>query len=367
MTTKTFDRADYLLFLNCLVMTLFGFLMIYSASSVLAYDEHGDGAFYFKRQVVWAMLGTAAGWALYKLDSGAMKKWVLPALVISIVLMYAVHIPGLGHRVNGATRWLRLGSLSFQPAEMTKLFYVIYVAKVFADDGLPWTKKMIRTGSITAIVWAGLIFQKDLGGAVIVALIYMGLLIIAGLPLWIPAMLFVAGIAGVAFLIKFESYRMRRLLAFLNPWADPQGAGWQIIQSLTAVGSGGLFGLGYTNSRQKFLYLPEPHTDYIFSIIAEEWGMLGALFVIAMVAVILWRGMFIAINSRDNFNKLMASGLTLMLVIQAFINIGVSLGVLPSKGTTLPFISAGGSSLLVSCCALGLLLASSRLAYGGRR
>jgi cell division protein FtsW len=355
---------DYTLLMAVVILMLFGILMVYSASPVLAYEEHGDSAFYFKRQLIWAIAALAAGFYFFRRSPVEMKKFIMPGLILSIVLIFAVHIPHLGRRVGGATRWLNLGPFSFQPFEMAKLFYVMYLAELFSNEQNPFSRKMVRSATVTGLICLGLIFQKDLGGTVIILMLYMSLLLIAGVNLWIFAGLIAMALLAVVVLIKAEPYRMKRIMMYLNPWSDYYGAGWQIIQSMIAVGSGGIFGVGFTQSQQKYLYLPTPHTDYIFSIIGEEWGLIGSVAVIGGFFVVLSRGLFISINVPDRFMKFMAAGLTLTIISQVCINIPVALGLMPSKGTTLPFLSYGGSSLLFAAIAIGMLLSVSKFAYG---
>jgi cell division protein FtsW len=357
---------DYTLFITCVILMLFGILMVYDASSAFASETTGDSAYYFKRQIVWAALGIIAGFYFYKRDFRQLDKMIVPGMIAAIVLLFAVHVPGLGRRIGGAKRWLHLGPLSFQPFELAKIFYVLYLSKIFTDDTGPLSRKIIRSAAVTGIVALGLIFQKDLGGTAIIMVLYFAMLLLAGVPVWFFGGALAAAVGLVVLLIKVEPYRMQRMLSFTDPWKDFYGSGWQIAQSLISVGSGGIFGVGFSNSQQKFLYLPTPHTDYIFSIIGEELGLWGAVLVIFGFFMILSRGVFIAINVKDRFYKFMATGLTLAILTQAIINIGVAIGIMPSKGTTLPFISAGGSSLLITCIAAGLLLSASREAYGGR-
>ena len=360
MKTASGERMDYTLFMACMALTLFGLLMVYSASPVLAYEEHGDSAYYFKKQVLFAIIGLAAGFYFFKRSSADLKRFMMPGLILSIVLLFAVHIPHIGR----GSRWINLGPLSFQPFELVKIFYVIYLSEVFSNDSYPFSRKLARSAGVTAAIALGLVLQKDLGATVIIMMIYMAMLLIAGVNIWIFAGLIAAAAMAVVVLIKIEPYRIKRIMVFLNPWSDYYGAGWQTIQSLIAVGSGGIFGVGFSNSQQKYLYLPAPHTDYIFSIIGEEWGLIGSTVVLAGFFMVLSRGVFIAINVQDKFNKFMAMGLTLIIITQVCINVGVATGVMPSKGTTLPFLSYGGSSLLIACAAMGMLLSISKSAYG---
>ena len=262
------------------------------------------------------------------------------------------------------SRWFNLGPLSFQPFELVKIFYVIYLAEIFSTESFTVLKRFIRTAMVTGIIILGLIFQKDLGAVMIIVSIYLAILIIVGSYGKMLIGLLPVLVMLVVALIKFEPFRLKRFMAFLDPWKDPLGSGYQSIQSFIAVGSGGIFGVGFSNSQQKFLFLPTPHTDYIFSVVAEELGLIGSVILLSGFFMVLSRGVFIAINVQDKFNKFLALGLTLIIITQVCMNVAVSIGLMPTKGTTLPFISYGGSSLMVACVAMGMLLSVSKLAYG---
>ncbi|MEI7542051.1 MAG: putative lipid II flippase FtsW [bacterium] len=362
--TASGERMDYTLLITCVGLTLFGILMVYSASPVAAYGKYGDSAFFVKKQIVWAVLALIAGFVFYKRKTVDIKKMMMPGLVTSIILLFAVHIPHLGHKVGGATRWFNLGPLSFQPFELVKIFYVIYLAEIFSTESFTVLKRFIRTAMVTGIIILGLIFQKDLGAVMIIVSIYLAILIIVGSYGKMLIGLLPVLVMLVVALIKFEPFRLKRFMAFLDPWKDPLGSGYQSIQSFIAVGSGGIFGVGFSNSQQKFLFLPTPHTDYIFSVVAEELGLIGSVILLSGFFMVLSRGVFIAINVQDKFNKFLALGLTLIIITQVCMNVAVSIGLMPTKGTTLPFISYGGSSLMVACVAMGMLLSVSKLAYG---
>jgi cell division protein FtsW len=364
MKTRPNEYMDGVLFYDVIALVCIGFLMIWSASSVYALNYFHDSLYFVKRQVFWLILSGALGLWAFKLDHDKLKKCIGIGMAISIVLLFAVHIPHIGHKVGGAKRWIKVGPLVFQPFELAKIFYVLYLAQLFADNDNPPSRKFIRSAVVTGITLIGLVLQKDLGGSIIIMLIYITTMMITGVNLAILGAILAALAVMVVVLIKVEPYRMHRFLSFLDPWKDPLGTGYQTIQSLIAVGSGGIFGVGFSHSQQKLLYLPALHTDYIFSITAEELGLIGCTFIIGLFALLLVRGAFIAINVKDTFLKLAAAGLTFMLTIQAGMNIAVSLGLMPSKGTTLPFISAGGSSLMVSAIAVGILLSISKAAYG---
>ncbi|HDQ25703.1 MAG TPA: putative lipid II flippase FtsW [bacterium] len=363
---KSFEKIDFTLFTAVFAAVLLGLLTVYSSSAVFAYEEFGDGAHYFKRQIMWALLGAVGAVFLFKLGPEKMRRYALPMLVMSVILLFAVHVPGFGRKAGGAVRWLKMGPFSFQPFEFVKFFYVFYLAAVLSADKQGIIKKGGQIILMTLLVSVGLILQRDFGGMAIITMLLLVMLFVSGIPIYVFGGLAAAAAGVFAFLIKIEPYRLKRVLSFLNPWDDYYGAGWQTIQSLIAIGSGGPLGVGFTQSQQKFYYLPAPHTDYIYSIIGEEWGLIGALAVLAVFYVILQRGVYIALHTEDRFLKFTAYGMTFMIVVQALINMFVAAGLLPPKGTTLPFLSSGGSSLIVNLAAIALLLSISRKLKGDR-
>ncbi len=364
--SREIDRVDHVLFGACVILTIFGFAMVWSASQVVAIERFDDSAYYFKRQIMWAVIAAVCALLLYKADEAVLDRFIIPVFAASVVLLFAVHIPGLGLKISGATRWLKIGPLpAVQPFEFAKVMFVLFAAKAASDTALTSFSKFARLTIVTAVVGLGLVLQRDFGGTMIVAVLYLVFLMLSGVPGYMFAFLMpVIGIAA-AVLVKVEPYRMKRIFAFLDPWADYFASGWQTVQSLIAVGTGGIFGVGFGQSQQKFFYLPTPHTDYIFSIIGEEWGLLGTGLVLALFGVILWRGMFIALHVANKFHKALAAGLTVMILTQALVHMGVATGMLPAKGTTLPFISSGGSALVSAFAAASLLLMISKK-VGGR-
>jgi len=365
---KEYEKIDHVLFTACGILLLGGFIMIYSSSSVLAYEKYADGAYFFKRQIMWAIIGMVLAAMSFYADTAKIRRFITPLLVMSAAMLFAVHFPGFGKKVGGATRWLQVGPLpAFQPFEIVKLFYVIYMAYVLSRDDIEIKQKLIKTLVATVVISGGLVLQRDFGATVIIIILYLLMLWVSGID-WKYYLLLVPGVAGIFYyLIIIEPYRLKRIFTYLNPWEDYYGAGWQTIQSLIAIGSGGILGLGLSQSQQKFHYLPTPHTDYIYSIIGEELGIWGALLTLVLFGVILWRGVYIGLNVKDRFLKLMASAITFMIVVQAFVNIGVATGLMPPKGTTLPFLSFGGSSLIVSMVGMGILLSISRELHGEKR
>ncbi|MBN1595312.1 putative lipid II flippase FtsW [candidate division FCPU426 bacterium] len=345
------------------VLISLGLIMVYSSSTILAMKEFGDSYFFIKRQLLWAFFGLLGLWAMACYPYQELKKWVKPAIVLCAVLLVAVLILSIGKTVGGARRWLSLGPVSFQPAELLKVVLVAYLAETlsrrekvmtsFVQGLLP---HLLVLGAAAAL----LLCQPDLGTAVILIAVGCTMIYLAGARF---SHLLSLGLAAlpVAFALVYQvDYRRRRLDAFFDPWQEPLGKGFQVIQSFLALGSGGLWGRGLCESQQKLFYLPAPHTDFIFSILGEELGFVGAFGLLLLFSFILWKGFAIARRCEDRFGKLLAAGLTLLLGAQAFINIGVATGMMPTKGTTLPFISAGGSSLFFSLLAMGILLSISR-------
>lgn len=347
-----------------LLLTL-GIIMVFSSSYVYAQTLYGDGAHFLKNQLVWALIGIAGMVTVMQIDYKVFKRWAVPFFGLAVFLLILVLIPGVGINIKGSTRWLGVGPLSFQPSEVAKLGMVIFLARFLA--GQPQRIKDLFRGFFPPLLVVGLVCglilaQPDLGTAVTIAGTAYLMMLAAGSRKSHLAALALAGVGLVVLAAVVEPYRMERLTAFLNPWADPLDSGFQTIQSLYAVGSGGLLGMGLGQGRQKFLYLPEQHTDFIFAVLCEELGFIGAIFVLLLFFAFMWRGLKIALKAPDNFGALLAVGITGMVIIQAIINIGVVTGCLPVTGITLPFISYGGSSLTLNLLGIGVLLNISQYA-----
>jgi len=298
-----------------------------------------------------------------KIDYWQVRKHSRVLFLLALITCVLVLIPGVGRAAGGARRWIGYGTAQFQPSEFMKLAIVVYVA--WALSRTPDRVKEFVRGVLPYIVLLGLVFllilqQPDLGTAVAIGGTVMVLIFIAGARLGHLFGLATAAVPVLMLAIWSEDYRRRRFLAFLNPEADPQGSGFHIIQALYAIGSGGLFGLGLGESRQKFFYLPAEHTDFIFAILAEELGFVGGLFVVGLFVMLAWRGFRVAMTAPDTFSSLLAAGVTTMIVSQALLNIGVVSGILPITGIPLPFISFGGSSLIFTMAGVGMLLNVSR-------
>jgi cell division protein FtsW len=357
---------DYWLYLPVIVLAGIGVVMVYSASSIVAADRYGDAAYFLKRQLIWVGLGGVAMLLAQRIYYAAWRRFAPLLVLLALAALILVLVPGIGRVAGGARRWISLGGpLSVQPAEAAKLALTLYLANFFAQRG-EWLQDF-RRGVLPPLVITGMmcgliLLQPDLGSAMLIGIVTFIMLFVAGARLMHLTGLAALGIPGLLVAILGEDYRRRRLLAFLDPWADPQGAGFHIIQSLLALGSGGVLGVGLGNSRQKFFYLPERHTDFIFSILGEELGLLGTGAVIAMFALFAYRGFRAARRAPDQFGALLAAGITTMVIIQAVLNIGVTTGVLPITGVPLPLLSFGGSSLLFTMLSAGVLLNISQYA-----
>ncbi len=358
---KSFDP---ILLTTVLALLGIGLVMVHSSSSVATLTDFGDSFYYLKRQGMFAVLGLGAMVVASQLDY---RRWNDYAMIImggSLLVLLAVLHPKIGVVVNGARRWIELGGFRFQPSELAKVGLILFTA-----SGLAYNHKRIQhfmTGApyvaLTGVVCILILFQPDLGTAIAVGGTAFIMWFVAGFHgLHLTALLGMAIPAGWK-AIMMEEYRRDRFLAFLDPWADPLGDGYHIIQSLLALGSGGLFGVGLGNSRQKLFYLPERHTDFIFAILGEELGLIGAFLVIFLFGLFAYRGYRAAMQAPDAFGTLLAAGITSMVIFQALINIGVVTGSIPITGITLPFISYGGSSLIPTLGAIGILLSVSR--YG---
>lgn len=335
-----------------------GLVMVWSASSSLALETHGSAHYFLVRQALWAGIGLAVMVATMRLDYRVLRR---PSVVYAAVgattlaLIVVLFMPA----VNGHHRWIRLGPLSFQPAELAKITTALFMAYHIERKGDRINEFL--TSLLPALLLLGwfafLIFiQSDLGSAAVVIFIGMAMLFLAGVRLRTFAAMSLVGLPLLYEVIMIASYRRGRIAAFLDPWSDARGTGYQIIQSLIAVGTGGLTGAGLMEGRQKLFYLPYPYSDFIYAVIGEELGLLGSVLVLACFLFFLWRGIRAAWNAPDVFAMFLAAGLSVAIVVQAFINISVVLGLLPTKGIPLPFVSAGGSSLLFTLVGVGLIL-----------
>lgn len=352
-------NIDTSLLLMTVTLTCIGVVMVYSSSAIMAAERFGDGFYFLKRQALYLVtgFGVLAMATYFRYENW--RKLAVISLLISIAMLALLLVPGVGIKVGGAVRWLRVPGFTLQPAELVKLTLVLYLAHSL-------TRKKEKVRSLVKgylpymIVLAVLLFlllqQPDLGSAMIVAGVALAMLIVAGVRWLYVLPTIIMSLPVLYFLVMSSEYRRRRIMAFLDPWTDPYDSGFQIIQSLVAFGKGGIRGQGLGIGEQKLFYLPEAHTDFIFSVIGEELGLLGVLLVAALFLLVVLSGIRIALQCQEPFGRNLAFGLSLLLGLEAFVNIAVCMGLLPTKGLTLPFISYGGTSLLTSLLAVGILL-----------
>lgn len=360
---------DHILLFVAIMLALVGLVMIFSASAVVAGQKHHDSWYYLKRQLAWLTLGLVLLHVASRVDYIWWRRLALPLLGLIIVLLVVVLIPSVGVSANGARRWLRLGSISIQPAEMAKLIGTIYLAAYLAkkEDRL----RHFSTGLLPALLIIGIIsglvlMEPDLGTIVVIGLVTAGMLFLGGARITHLLSLVPVTLVGVAALIWLSPYRWQRLIAFFYPERDPTGAGFQINQSFLAFGSGGLFGVGLGEGKQKLFFLPEAHTDFVLALVGEELGFVGAGIIVLSFALFVIRGFQISTRARIPFGRYLGIGITTLIGIQALINACVVTGLLPTKGLTLPFVSYGGSSLVISLTGVGILLNISRDRQAGR-
>ena len=350
--------VDRWLFTVTMLLVFVGLVMVFSASAVMARERFGSPYAFLSKQLIWAVAGLGAMVVTMRVDY---KRYKHPALVFSLMgvttlLLIAVFFLDRSHNTH---RWIHAGGFSFQPSELAKPVLILFLAYFLESraKSMNDVRNTLVPAAAPVLVFLGLIvLQPDLGTAIACAGIAGCILYVAGMRLRYFGYALVASLPPLYFLIFHVAFRRDRILAFLNPYADRQKAGFHIIQSLIAVGTGGITGMGLMEGKQKLFYLPEPHTDFIFAVTAEELGLVGAVFVVALFAIFLWRGMRVSWRTEDTFGRYLAVGITCMVVLQAFINISVVLGMMPTKGIPLPLVSYGGSSLFVTLACVGVLL-----------
>lgn len=359
------NPIDYTLLITVLLLLSLGLIMVLSASSPTALSEGKSSYAYFIKQAGFALVGIALMIVLSKIDYRIYKKFYLIAYIVAFALLVAVL--AIGKEANGAKRWIYIAGISFQPSEAVKLCMIVFYATVLTKnkDNLKeffngWVKHLIMLVPIIGL----LIVEPHLSASIVIAGVCMIMMTLAGCNLWqivVPGV--VIGIPAVTIgIVKIQKFAhaLKRITTFIDPWKDKLGDGWQVIQSLYAIGSGGLFGLGLGQSRQKYLYLPEPQNDFIFSVMAEELGFVGCAFVIILFSILIWRGILAAMKAPDMFGSLLAIGITSLIGIQAIMNIAVVTSTMPATGMPLPFFSYGGTALLIILCEMGVLLNISR-------
>jgi cell division protein FtsW len=365
--------VDLVLLSLVFAMVIFGLIMVYSSSFIYAQERTGDGFAFIKKQLIFASMGFGAMFCAIRIPFRKWADWAYPVAGITIAMLALVLIPHVGTRVLGAQRWLKLGPISVQPSEIAKFAMILFVAYQL-EKKTPNIRRFVPGVVATFIIPAPalvlLLLQPDFGSAVMLTVVIFIMMFLAGVP-----KRFLGGIAGIggfgaAALVLGSTYRRARLMTFLDPWKDPLGKGFQVLQSMLGVHNGSLFGVGLGNGKEKLFYLPEAHNDFIFAVIGEELGFIGVIAVILAYCFFIYRGLKIASDCwelrHDRFGSLAATGITLALGLQGFVNMAVVLGLLPTKGLTLPFISYGGSALVVDLFAIGILLNISKGSSGNR-
>ena len=364
------NQFDFILFVIIIILLSLGIVMVLSASAPSAIAESGNSYSYVIQQLKAAILGIILMLIISKIDYRLYKKFYKAIYWISVLILLLVLIPGLGLSSNGATRWIDLKFIQFQPSELTKIGLIVFYAGYLADHkselksfGKGFVKPLIYILPPIAILY---FVQNHLSASVVIGAVTCVMMIMAGCRLLyfviaglIGALVMTVGIIALQATGK-GGFRIKRIMSFMDPWADATEVGWQAVQGLYAIGSGGLFGVGLGESKQKYLYIPEPHNDFIFSILAEELGFVGCVIVILLFAIFIWRGILIAIKSPDMFGSLLATGITTLIGVQVIINIGVVTSSIPNTGMPLPFFSYGGTALLILLCSCGVLLNISR-------
>lgn len=359
-------RIDPLIVGITLALSLGGLVMVFSASGVMAENKFTNATYYLQRQIVWMLLGFGVLLVGSFIDYRQWKQWiplVVGGCIVGLLLVLAV-----GPQINGARRWLALGFFSIQPTEMAKLAVVLYLAAFLSNPQrrvTDWQRGFLPPVAMVGIMCGLIVVEPDLGSTVVISLVFVGMMYLAGARVRHLAYLGGPMILGVGALIWMSPERWERMTTFMNPFADRQGAGYQLVQSILALENGGLFGVGLGQGKQKLMFLPEGHTDFVLALVGEELGLIGTCGLLALFAILVCKGFRVAALAPDLFGRYLALGITMLLGIQALINAGVVSGLLPTKGLTLPLVSYGGSSLLVTMLALGILLSVARQGRAG--
>ena len=356
-------KKSLLIFLSAFLLSAFGLLMIYSSSHIWSEYKFNDPYYYVRHQLIFFFVGLILIYFIRKIDYKLYYKYSNIILLGSFILLVLVLIPGLGQVRNGSRSWFGIGSLGIQPSELAKISLIIFTAKYLSKSEK--TIKFFKNGTLPILLIIFLFFglimlEPDFGTGMVIVMSLMFMLFISNIKLSFFGIMGTLGLGGIVALIIIAPYRLARILSFLNPWSDPLGSGFQIIQSLYAIGPSGLFGKGLGNSVQKHFYLPEPQTDFIFAIISEEFGFLGIMILSILFLTLFYNTIKISLNQKDLFAKYLSFGLIIEIIFQTILNISVVIGLVPVTGVTLPFISYGGSSLLISMISIGIILNISR-------
>lgn len=361
-TNNKYNHIDYTLLFVIIILSLFGLLMVYSASNVVANSDFGDKFYYVKRQGLFLIISYICLYYIIKIDISKIKKYSVYIFLCCLILLILVLIPGVGVVRGGARSWISIFGFSIQPSEFMKVGLICLYSKVLCDNykDLKKPKFFIELIGLVFIVFIIIMLQPDFGTGLVILLTILFLLFISGAKIKFYGYIIIFSIVGLILLIISAPYRLERITAFLNPWSDPLGSGFQGIQALFAITPGGLLGHGFNQSIQKHFFLPEPQNDFIFAILLEEFGLLGGAIVLGLYAVIIYRGIRISIVCSDKYLKFLCLGITISLSVQIIINTGVVVGLLPVTGITLPLFSYGGSSLLITMVSLGIIVSSSK-------
>ena len=364
------NQFDFILCITVLLLLALGIIMVLSASAPSALSTTGNSYTYVKKQLIFAIAGIFVMLFLSKVDYRFYKKYYWYIYFASWLVLLLVAVPGLGHSVKGATRWIKIGGFQLQPSELTKIGLIIFFAGYLSDhkDELHELKKGFFKPICFLVPPIGILFfvQNHLSVSLVICIIVVIMMFIGGCRLKHFAVVGIIGLSAIVGIFGYlqlsgaDNFRLDRVATYFDPWADAQGTGYQTVQSLYAIGSGGMFGLGLGNSKQKYLYIPEPHNDFIFSILAEELGFVGCIIVIVLFALFIWRGILIAMRTTDMFGMLIAIGITSLVAVQAIINISVVTATVPTTGMSLPFFSYGGTALSLLLANVGILLNISR-------
>lgn len=355
-------KIDFILLGTIILLTILGLFMVYSASNVVALNDYNDPFYYLKRQLLFAVIGIILLFVIIKMDPLKIKKYVSIIFGVCVVLLILVVVPFIGVVRGGARSWIGFGSFTIQPSEFMKLGLILLYSKYLSDNyqDLKKFQNFLMLFSLAIVIFLLIMLQPDFGTGLVIILTAMVLIFISGVPLKYFLGIIVIGLVGIAFLIISAPYRLERITAYLNPWEDPLGSGFQGIQSLFAITPGGLFGHGFNNSIQKHFFLPEPQNDFIFAIVIEEMGLIGGAILMFLYFVVIYRGIKISFKVDDRFLKFLSLGIVFSFFIQIAINTAVVVGLLPVTGITLPLFSYGGSSLLLTLVSLGILVSISK-------
>ncbi|KPA10037.1 stage V sporulation protein E [Candidatus Magnetomorum sp. HK-1] len=354
-----YGKYDSLILTAVLFLVGIGIIMVYSAGSAIAIKNYGSEYFFLRKQFIFSLMGGIVMIVFRNIPYQWYQRLAYPCLIISLLLLISIFLPGVGHKAGGAIRWIKFQGLSFQPSEIARFTLIIYLAYSLdkkKDRLMQFSIGIIPHAVIVGIFLIMIAMQPDFGSVVIIATLTFLMMFAGGVPIRHLFGCLLIFIPTAYYLVINAPYRLQRILTFLNPWQYRTEAGYQIIHSLMAFGSGGFWGAGLGKSYQKLFYLPEPHTDFIFSVIGEELGLIGVLVILTLYGLIIWRGFYIAFYINDIFASCLALGFTMAVALQVCVNISVTLGLLPTKGLTLPFLSYGGTSLICNMAVMGILM-----------